>query len=263
MIAMAKHTYSLLSGETIEYAPTNDAVAAFMDRVRKATDDPHVSVVELEVLVYGLENPLLSINRETGRAVVTRATYEDPCFHVMLDLIGRKRVTVGHLDLEAARVRHTMTVREAAKLLGITEGAVRQAIYAGRLSYWRDAGVYYLDPSVVKAYRVVRRQHAPKRTALEVRCGSADDTTFKVKTLNGLTGRSKVGNVVTGMAEDWKRIVVLASKNERARCFVIVPGPDDDVIEFNGFFVRGRFSIDRTENNARRARELYSATTPE
>ncbi len=250
--------YLTISGETIEYKPATTELAAFMERVRVASEDPAVLVVQLEALVYGLENPLLSKDVMPGRAVVTRATYEDPCFHVMLDQIGRKRAATGHLDLAAARARHTMTVQQAAKQLDITEGAVRQAIHNGRLSAWRDSGVYYLDPIVVTAYRVSRRGPPPSQAdPLEVRCGSEAGAVFKVKTPNELAGRSKSKDVVTGMAGDWKRIAVLASKGSSARLFVLEPSKKSNVVALDGFFVRGKFAITTTENHAARAREAF------
>lgn len=249
--------YLTISGETIEYSPNTLVLAAFMDRVRTASEDPKVLVVQLEAMVYGFENPLLDKDIIPGRAVVTKATYEHPCFHVMLDMIGRKRAATGHLDLAAARARHTMTVQQAAKHLDITEGAVRQAIHSGRLSSWREAGVYYLDPVVVTAYRVSRRGPPPTATPLEVRCGAEEGVVFKVKTPIELSGRKKSKNVVTGLAEGWKRIAVLASKGDSARLFVLEVSKNSNLISLHNFFVRGKFDIIVTENNAAKAREAF------
>ncbi len=249
--------YLTISGETIECNPATAELAAFVDRVRAASEDPGVLVVQLEALVYGLENPLLSKDILSGRAVVTVATYANPCFLVMLDLIGRKRAATGHLDLAAVRARHTMTVPQAAKQLDITEGAVRQAIHSGRLSSWREAGIYYLDPVVVTAHRVSRRGPPPAATPLEVRCGAEEGATFKVKTPIALSGRTKSKNVVTGLAEGWKRIAVLASKGDSARLFVLEPAKGSNLVSLDNFFVRGKFDIVVTENNAARAREAF------
>lgn len=258
------NTYEMLSGETIEYECATDAVREFVALVFANVANGAVSAAQLEALVYGPANPLLSTDILPGRAVVTKATYEHPAFHVMLDLIGRKRIANGQLDLEAARARHTMTVREAAGKLGITEGAVRQAIYGGRISAWREEGTYYLDPSVVSAYRVSRRgpkpvTHAPISHGLEVRCGSNDSARFNVKTQRPLASTRRVKGIVTGTAGSWKRVGVLAAKDDGARFFVLEPADEQNQLEFEGFYVRGWFRVMCTENNARKARESFTA----
>jgi excisionase family DNA binding protein len=258
--------HKLLSGETIEFTPPTSMVAAFVDRVLAMATDPTTTVVQLETLVYGSENPLLSTLIILGRAVVTRSTYEDPTFHVMLDLIGRKRAALGQLDLEAARARYTMTVREAARLLAVTDGAVRQAIHAGRLPSWKDGGTYYLDPVSVSAYRVVRRGPQPVVPPLDVVCGSKAGTSFSVKTPHPLTNVTSERSIVRGLAGQWKRIAVLASKGENARMFILdalmfAHGSSDDTNEvvLDNFFVRGKFVIVKTENNAKRARAAFKS----
>lgn len=262
------NTYETISGENIEYECANDTVRDFLARVFADASNAAVSTAQLELLVYGPTNPLLSTDILPGRAVVTKATYEHPAFHVMLDLIGRKRIANGQLDLEAARARHTMTVREAAEKLGITEGAVRQAIYAGRISAWREEGTYYLDPSVVSAYRVSRRgpkppAHTPISHGLEVRCGSNKIARFNVKTPRPLSSTRRANGVVTGTADSWKRVGVLAGKGDGARFFVLEPANEQTQLEFDGFYVRGWFYVSRMENNARKARESFTAFVAE
>lgn len=262
-------TYEMISGETIEYelGKTGSAIALFFNRVLAAADDPAVSVVMLEELVYGLDNPLLSKDILPGRAVVTLATYDNPVFVVMLELIGRKRIAVGQLDVQAARLRHTMTVRDAALQLGVTEGAIRQAIYAGRISAWKDGGTHYLDPTVISAYRVSRRgpkaAQQPLGRALEVRCGSNNEAQFNVKTPRQLVSTRRSKGAVIGTADAWERVAVLAAKDDGARLFVLQPADEMNELEFEGFYVRGWFIVTRTENNARRAREAFKAFKPE
>jgi hypothetical protein len=258
------NTYETISGETIEYTSASAVIASFIERVRAAAHDPGMTVIQLEALVYGLENPLLSTTVIPGRAVVTASTYADPAFHVMLDLIGRKRVATGHLDLNAARARHTLTVRHTARQLGVSESAVRQAIQVGRLSAWKDAGTYYLDPVVVGAFRVSRR--GPKQTSgepLSVRCGSSGSVRFSVNMPHELTAATRGKGVTTGHALDWRRIAIIASSGSSARMFIIEPADRDDAIEFNEFYVRGRFKIVHKENNAKAARDSFKAFTPE
>ena len=254
--------YELLSGETIELNVPNAMTAAFIDRVRSAACDPGTTVVQVEALVYGPENPLLATMVIPGRAVVTAATYADPAFHLMLDMIGRKRAVTGHLDLHAARARHTMTVADTAQQLAITESAVRQAIHAGRLSAWKDGGTYYLDPVVVGAFRVARRGHKPNRP-LFVRCGSNAGSTLSVKASTEITNSTRQGNIVIGQFDGWSKIAVLASCGPKARFFILEPSSNENSFEFDGLFVRGRFDIVTKDNNAKRARESFKQFTPE
>src|SRR5262249_7214209 len=101
--------YELLSGETIEYPTPEDELARFIERARAGVSDPRVSEADLTALVYGLENPLLDKIIMPGRAVVTRAVFANPVWHMLCDLIGRKRVQAGTLDLGRAEARYTMT----------------------------------------------------------------------------------------------------------------------------------------------------------
>src|SRR5690625_3742033 len=149
-------THKLLSGEIVRYSPPPE-VDRYIDRLKVAANDPTVTVGELVDMVYSEENPILVRDIIPGRGVVTRQVFEDPAFHVMQDLIEQKRIQAGHLDREAAESMHTMTVQEAAERLGISESAVRQAIYAKRLAARKVGGSWRLYPGGVEAYRVSNR----------------------------------------------------------------------------------------------------------
>jgi excisionase family DNA binding protein len=254
-------THELLDGNSISYEPPPAGeLAAFLDRVRAAVDDPTITERALLDLVYGTENPLLDRVQFPGRAVVTLTAYENPIFLVMLDLVGRKGIASGTLDLEAAHARYTMTVAEAAAQLGVTPGAVRQAIGAGKLPSIKKHGVHLLDPETVGAYHVSRRGPKPGGTPLEVRCGSLKTgARLSVKAPRELAGRLKMGDVVTGRAEGWRRIAVLMGNGDKARLFVLEPAASLNEIVFEGFFVRGRFEIVEKDNNPTRARSGFTA----
>src|SRR4051794_22462957 len=80
------NTYTLLSGQTVELDDPPPAVAAFLARAQAALADPNVSVGQLTNLIYGTENPLLDTTTVPGQAIVNRAAFESPLYHVLTDL---------------------------------------------------------------------------------------------------------------------------------------------------------------------------------
>lgn len=155
---MAKTTtYTTLSGITIEYPIPTGKVASFMDNVRDAADDPAVDVDSLIALVYGQSNPLLDRTVFAEHGAVTPAVFANPLYHVLLDRLGRKRVQLGHLDLDATAARYTLTPDEAAERLGVHVSAIRQAIERHRLPAWKRGGRLYLDPVSCDSYQASTR----------------------------------------------------------------------------------------------------------
>lgn len=266
-----KTQHTLLSGETVEFNAPAGELGAFLRRVLTAAKEPTVSEQELTELVFGPENPLLDPGVLPGKTVATSETYRDPVFHVMLDCIARKRMPPG-AGFVSARTRYTMTVPEAAKQLGISESAVRQAIYAGRLRARKEGGTYYLDPASVGGYRVSRRgprrrDASPKSAPggiLEARIGSAPDASFRVKhsreefELEEKHGAEWVGTIPGG----WHRIGVLGTTRDRARFWEIEPAEGESVLHFEGFYLRGGFRIVETVSATPRAREAFRQFRP-
>ncbi|AKT39141.1 helix-turn-helix domain-containing protein [Chondromyces crocatus] len=266
-----KTQYTLLSGETVEFIAPAGELGAFMRRVIAATKDPAVTDAELTELVHGPENPLLDATVVPGKVVATSETYRDPMFHVMLDCIARKRMPPG-TSVATARARFTLTVPETATQLGISESAVRQAIYSGRLRAHKEGGTYYLDPISVGSYRVSRR--GPRRRdaggrsfpggILEARIGSAPDASFRVKhtreefEVEEKHGAEWVGTIPGG----WHRIGVLGTSKERARFWEIEPAEGESVLHFEGFYLRGGFRILETVSVSARAREAFRHFRP-
>lgn len=150
-------TYRTLAGEDISYPKPTGELAAFFARVRDATNDPNVTENDMIELVYGRENPLLDQTIFKDRGAVTKATFANPLYNVMLDLMGQKRVQEGTLDLEAAGALYTMTVAEAATAKGVHESAIRQAIAGHRLTSWKKKGRHMLDPDEVANYQPSNR----------------------------------------------------------------------------------------------------------
>lgn len=150
-------TYTTLAGEILEYPTPTGERAAFLSRVFSAAFNPEVTEGQLIELIYGREDPFLDQTIFPARGAVTKVTIKDPVYHVMLDLLDHKRVQCGSLDLERAHAQFTMGVPEVAEALGITPGAVRQAISAKRLSAIKKGGTYYVDPRSVDSFKVGNR----------------------------------------------------------------------------------------------------------
>ncbi|KYF52336.1 hypothetical protein BE04_45040, partial [Sorangium cellulosum] len=254
-----KTQYTLLSGETVEFATPVGELGTFLCRVLAAARDPAVSEADLTDLVLGPENPLLDKTAVAGRSVATADVYRDPAFHVMLDCLARKRLPP-ESAVATPRTRYTMTVPEAAQQLGISESAVRQAIYAGRLRANKEGGTYYLDPHSVASYRVSKRgprrqdQEAkgeakgPPGGPLDARIGSGPDASFRVKhSRDDFELTEKRGPEWTGMIPSgWRRIAVLGTSRDLSRYWEIEPAEGESVLHFEGFYLRGGFRIVET-----------------
>jgi hypothetical protein len=151
------NTYTCASGEIITYPDPAPDVTAFLARVRAAADDPAVDRNQLIELIYGLENPLLDKGILPGRAMVTKAVFANPIYHIMSDLLFRKELAARNQTPDVVAAAHTVSVRDAAKQLGITEASVRAAITARKLAAWMRNGQWYLRPESVAAYKVSNR----------------------------------------------------------------------------------------------------------
>lgn len=255
--------YTTIAGEVLEYPRPEGELARFFARVVDAAHDPRVSEGQMVELIYGSENPMLDQTIFEGRGAVTREVFDDPLYHVMLDLLDQKRVAMGTLDPERAAGRYTMTAAEAAEELDMTPGAVRQAIAAKRLDAWKKGGRYLLDPHSVATYRdhVVRRGPKP-RPALEARIGNVPGASMKLKA----NGKEEVGRagkrVVDVVVPRFERAAVAFSGEGHNRTLIIESADEDGEIEYGPFWVRGRFRVVEEESRPRAAATLYKAIEP-
>jgi excisionase family DNA binding protein len=275
-----EHRHETLDGHIIIEKALTPEQRDFLARVRRTAADPTVTVDELTNLVWSEVNPLLVTNLLPGRAMATRETYDNPAFHEMLDWIGRKRVATGDLDLERARARYTMTVPDAAELLGVAESTLRRAVKEHRLAGWKKGGVYYLDPTAVESFRVstrgvraeVRIDEKPARHiwkdrewvrgALSMRLGTEGDYLLRVKgaVVTPYRNANSKAPAWEGLVPPgWKRIAVLRGKKKENdyRFFILEPAShanhQEADLEFSDFFIRGDFRIVRKINNPRKA----------
>jgi len=261
-------THTTITGNTIDYQASRE-LAAYLDRLRALVEDPHVSNDAVIAFAYAPENPLLDAADWTRQGLVTARTLADPAYRVMGDLLVRKRATPA--DLEELRARHTMTVSAAAGELGISEAAVRKAIDAGRLSSAPRDGQHFLDPEAVRRLEVTTRgekksREPEKGSPLELRFGHAPGASLHVHTgLNIVPTAAADGNVHTGrLKEPWTALSVLTGGEvgdaKKYRYYLLKPSHEDCELKWRGFYVRGKFRIEKKENNAREARALFKAT---
>lgn len=264
---MERHT--TIAGETLEYARPGPDLAAFLARVRTAADDPRVSEHALVELIYGSENPILDHTIFRGRGAVTRETFANPVYHVMLDLLDAKRVQVGTLDPDRAAQRYTMTVTEAAGELDMTTSAVRQAIASKKLAAWKKGGVYLLDPHSVATYRDHVKRRGPRpEPALRIRMGNRPGASFRVKAPGleevGATKLEDGGRVVEAIVPRFARAAI-AFSGKRSNTFLLLePDAEEHERDFHGTYgVSGRFRIVEKITDPEEARKRFRSFRPE
>lgn len=250
-------THECVNGRSIEFTPTA-AESKFIERVENAVGSKRVTADELRALVYGPENPLLA--ERHGYTFVTPEAFESPVFRVLLDLLDRKRVATGALDLERAAALYTMTVGQAADRLGLATSAVRTAVLAGRLPAWMRDGEIRLDPKTVDAYEV---RASGRRPRLLVTCGSDDGASLRVRVDGGeLDVTGKRGGIVDGQVTKWSAVdVITGAKRDGAttyRYWRITPGGNPNRIELGPFKVSGRFTV-AAQHNGKAASDAWHA----
>jgi excisionase family DNA binding protein len=160
--------HKTVAGEVIEFPDPSPAIANYLVLATKAAHDPNVTVNDLIELIYHTKNPLLDTTILPGRALVTKAIFANPIYHVFSDLLDVKRVQLGLLDPVAAKESYTLTVTTVATQLGISESAVKLAIKEHRLAAIRDGGQWWINPNSVASYRVSNRGPKGKGTRKKV-----------------------------------------------------------------------------------------------
>jgi hypothetical protein len=170
------NTYHCLSGHVLTYPDPPPDVAAFLERVRTAAANPAVTLDQLIELIYGLENPLLDKTILPGRAMVTPIVFENPIYHIFGDMLFRKRLAVSQHTPKDVAATHTVSVKEAARQLGITESSVRAAITARKLAGWMRNGQWYMRPESVASYKVSNRGRKKTRRPQKAKAVAAVKT---------------------------------------------------------------------------------------
>lgn len=293
---MTTKQYRAVNGQVIEYSPTTK-VAAFLARIEEMVADPKVKEQQIVGLAYSSENPFLDHTMFPGRGAVTKEVLGDPAYHVMADLLFRKRLAESGVATEKLAAKYTMGIPEAARELGINENAVRKAIASGRLPSWtKEDGRQYLDPRTFKSIEVGTR--GPKKGTFKARteetagAGIADAVRLRdegledaVAHVNGepeaepldvIMGQEKgAGLKISVEAEDvqriadnrlhgrikrWKRLAVMTKgEGGKRHVYVIVPGRKENAITIGPFAVRGRFDIDEKVTAPTRVDDAWKA----
>jgi hypothetical protein len=255
-------TYTLLSGEVLEYPEPPPAVAAFLAELVIAANDPAVSVPQLIEAIYGLRNPIMDTAFVPGRAMVTKAVFANPVYHVMADLIGRKQVQIGQLDLAATADAYSVSVPDAARRLGITAASVRAAINARKLAAWRKNGQWWVRPESIASYKVgTRGRKRAAAPAVVARVGSEPGASLSLRVAGGqLVREREEGEQVVGrLPAGWTRAVVRTTGRAGARAFVIEPAAEPGEIAHGGLYVRGPFKVVERINNPTAAKAAWAS----
>ncbi|MGE0792506.1 MAG: helix-turn-helix domain-containing protein [Sandaracinaceae bacterium] len=269
--ATTMERYTTTAGEVIEYPRPAPEVAAYLARVMKAAHDPRVSEGELIELVYSKDNPLLDATVMPGRGAVTKAVLADPVYHVILDLLFAKRVQVEATARAAASsgatMRDGLSVADAAKQLGMSESAVRQAIARGDLEATKVRGAHSINPASVESYRErVTRRGPTAEPALRIRMGNEPGHSFRVKvhTTDGSTlelgEREKLesgGYVLPASVAHFDRAVVSFSGEKVHRLFLIAASDESDSFDFGPFGIAGHYKLIAKINDPENAADAW------
>lgn len=270
---MHTDTYTTSDGDVLTLDLT-DAELAYWSRARVAAADLATPVGSLIDLLFSEDNPVLEPSPFPGRGMVTAAVHRRPVWRAMSDLLYRRQVEAH----AAARTdeRFTLSTADAAEQLGISAGAVRQAIQRGQLAARKVSGKLLLSPDSVAGYRVgrrgprsverVRRSEVPP---LRLAFGSQEGSSLHIRTPDGVVvdveeqESVKGGTIHRGSLSGWAWLEVRTTQKGEdggVRYFRLVPDTDPDaderVIRHHPFEVVGRF---RREESAkgRRANELW------
>lgn len=255
---MKSQNYTTVAGEVIEYPTPAKNVTAYLSIVTEAAHDPRVSEGELVEMVYSKDNPILDPTIFKGRGAVTKAVLANPVYHVMQDLLFAKRIQMGTLageDRVAARA--SLTVAETAAELGISPGAVRQAIGAGNLEASKEGGRYAVVAESVSSYRARVKRRGPKAGAvITFHSGSAPGKSFRVKAPDPVV-TAKEGHTRTAEVPVFRRMAVAFSGKKTNRMFVLVPSDEPNEFEFGPFWIRGHYEVAEKINDPEEASKRF------
>lgn len=264
-----KLTYETTLGERIQYPPPSPEVAAFLERVHRAAEDPSVSERGMIALVYGAENPLLEKGRfpnHPDRGAVTTRTLKDPVWQIMTDLLQAKAIRLGYTTSEALESSFTQSVSDAARELGISETAVRKAIHAGKLVAIERSFGYLIDPRSTADYAATRKPRGgPGGPALRLAYGNEPGKSFRVKFAKIKRGKKehfKDGQITPAEVDSFRRGIFIITGREMHRAFIVVPSSRVHRYEHGRFFIEGRFKFAEKINNPEQASKAFREFEP-
>ena len=271
------NVYTTLSGRAVEYPDPPAEVAAHLDRIRAAVENPKATVDDVLALVYGAGNPILDHDYFPGRAMVTAAVVANPVYAVMSDMIGRKEVALGLLDIEKAHAAYTVDVPAAAARIGVTQQAVRSAIDTGRLAALYRNGQWWVRPEAVASFRVSKagrpktaKPTPPTPTAVPPeppigvlgRVGKVGGYGLSVR----VAGNGPVvqisqpdGTHTIRLPDGWTAATVKATTPKGVKVFVVEPDTATAAIEHHGLHLRGPFKVTRKVSGTDEAAKVWKA----
>ena len=233
---MAQHR--ALDGTTIDYPELGPAPAAYLERVLAAAEDSRVSPDALHALVaFGKSHPKL-----------------DAAVHPVLeDAIARKLA------------QHTLTVTEAADLLGVHPSSVQKAVEAGKLPAVKNGRRWLFAPRDVEHYGQSRGSgRGPKpgqSRPLEAQIARTRGASFRIKAVDVQEVKREPGYVQLRIAI-WQSAAVIFGPKGSLRMWVLKPGRQHDEVKFGDSYVRGRFTVVEKVNNVREASRRWRSFKP-
>ena len=176
-------TYQTISGRTLDLTGADPAKIAFLERFQSvASTSTHNEMIALG---YGVENPIMDLDAIPGRGAVTAEVIFTPAYRTMTDILFRKQMQEQNIAVEELAKQFTLTPAEAAERLGVTVGAVRQAIDAGRLGVWMKGGRAFITPRSLAAFRMSPRGPKARQARASTRplafCAGRQDAAHPVR----------------------------------------------------------------------------------
>lgn len=254
-----------LSGHRIEYPDPDAKTARFLQRLQALVDDPKTKTPDVVALIFGSENPIMDHTLFPERGAVTKEVLANPVYHVMTDLLARQQVKASRRPVEDYAKPYTLTVAQAAERKGVSPDAIRKAIKAHRLPSWVREGEYFLNPQSLDLLDLGARGPVPAGASprLKVRVGASHTGQLQIKYPGGhLPNKAEAipYSVETALGR-WQRAAVLTAGHDRIRMFVLEPGEQDNEVEFEGYWVRGKFNVVQKINGSAAARRAWESFT--
>lgn len=249
-----------LAGHEIKYEDLKPDVAKFVKRAQALADDPKSTEDDLVVLVYGSDNPILDRTLFPERGMVTEAVLKNPVYHLLQDLLARKRAAIKGQTAEQLGRSFTLTVAQAAEQTGVSEDAINKGIRARRIPSWVKDGQRYLDPRTFAALGLGERGTLPEGfMRLKVRVGASQTGQLRVKHSGGeLPSKAQpIPYAIETSLPRSRRVAVLMAGHDKLRMFVLEPGETEHRHGFDDYWFEGNFTIVEKINSSAAARKAW------
>lgn len=251
-----------LAGHEIRYDDPTPSVERFLKRANDLVADAEATEDDLTLLVFGADNPILDRTLFPERGMVTKEVLENPVYHVLQDLLARKRAAVKGQTAEQLGRPFTLTVAEAAAQAGVTEDAINKGIRDRRIPSWVKEGRRFLDPRVLPALGLGKRGPLPSGIhpfEFEVGYDAVTNSGMSIKIPSGEFPASQNDPSYDDTCDRWRRVAVRCSSPTGIRVFVLEPGSKKAQLRHHHFYVSGKFDVVQKLNGDKAAREFWKA----